>query len=107
METLATEKRRGDYVHHLVKRNQHVAIYDTVLDNGEIIGYEVFLIRTQKPKTYTMAGREVQLKEKELFPTDEMFGAGAYAPQTLERANHYFDQLTARVEMKKRGISLN
>jgi hypothetical protein len=103
METLAKEKRRGEYVHHLVKRNDFAAIYDTCLDNGEIIGYEVFLIRRQEPKTMTMAGRKIELKEKELFPTDEMFGSMAYAPQTLERAEYYFQMLTAR----KLGISLN
>ena len=107
METLALEKRRGVYTHKFVKRNQHVAMYETLIDNGEIIGYEVFLIRVQKPKTFSMAGVDIELKEKELFPTNEMFGAGAYAPSTLEKAEHYFYLLTARVEMKKRGISLN
>ncbi len=106
METLVKEKRRGDYVHHFVKRNEHVAIYDTTLE-GEIIGYEVFLIRVQKPRTITMAGVEIELKEKELFPNDEMFGGGAYAPGTLEKAEYYFNILTAKVEAKKLGISLN
>jgi len=106
METLALEKRRGDYTHKFVKRNEHVAIYETLLDD-EIIGYEVFLIRKQKAKTVFMAGTPVQLKEKELFPTDEMFGSGAYAHGTLERAEHYFQLLTAKVEAKRLGISLN
>jgi len=106
METLALEKRRGDYTHKFVKRNQHVAIYETLLDD-EIIGYEVFLIRKQTAKTIFKGGKSFMLKEKELFPSDEMFGSGAYAPGTLESAEQYFDKLTARVEMKKRGISLN
>ena len=106
METLATHKRRGDYTHNLVKRNAYVAIYDTCLDD-EIIGYEVFLIRLQKPRTVTMAGHTFELKEKELFPTDEMFGSGAYAPGTLEQAEEYFHQLTAKAKAKELGISLN
>ena len=107
METLALETRRGDYTHKFVKRNEHVAIYETLIDNGEIIGYEVFLIRKQKAKTITMAGKPVELKEKELFPTNEMFGTAAYAPSTLERAEYYFNLLTAKVEAKRLGISLN
>lgn len=106
METLIETKRRGDYVHHLVKRNDHVAIYDTTLDD-EIIGYEVFLIRKQKPRTVTMAGKSFELIEKELFPTDEMFGYDAFAPGTREKAEEYFDALTQRVEMAKRGLCMN
>jgi hypothetical protein len=68
METLAKVKRRGDYTHNFVKRNEHVAIYDTCLDSGEIIGYEVFLVRVQKAKSYSMAGREIKLAEKEYTP---------------------------------------
>lgn len=107
METLALERRRGDYTHKFVKRNDHVAIYETLIDSGEIIGYEVFLIRKQKAKTVFMAGHPVELKEKELFPSDEMFGLGAYAPTTLEKAEYYFNLLTAKVEAKRLGISLN
>ena len=106
METLALEKRRGPYTHKFVKRNEDVAIYETLLDD-EIIGYEVFLIRKQKARTVFMAGTPVELKEKELFPTDEMFGSWGYAPATLERAEYYFQLLTAKVKAKKLGISLN
>lgn len=106
METLALEKRRGDYIHKFVKRNEHVAIYETLIED-EIIGYEVFLIRKQKATTMTMAGTKIELKAKELFPTNEMFGFGAYAPTTLERAEHYFNILTAKVTAKRLGISLN
>jgi hypothetical protein len=106
METLALIKRRGDYVHKFVKRNEDVAIYETLLDD-EIIGYEVFLIRKQKAKTVYMAGTPVHLKEKELFPTDEMFGSWGYAPATLEKAEYYFQLLTAKIKAKRLGISLN
>ena len=75
--------------------------------DDEIIGYEVFLIRTQAPRSLTMAGKEIELRAKELFPSNEMFGSGAYAPDTLERAEYYFDLLTGKIEMGKRGISLN
>ena len=106
METLAIEIQRGIYTHRFVKRNEHVAIYETLIDD-EIIGYEVFLIRKQTAKTVFRGGKSFMLKEKELFPTNEMFGYDAFAPGTLERAEEHFDKLTARVEMRRRNISMN
>jgi len=106
METLRKEIKRQVFTHNLVKRNRHVAMYDVCLE-GEIIGYEVFIIREQKPKTITIKGKKVELKAKELFPRNEDFGNTAYAPSTKEGAEKAYKRLTDRMEMRERNIELN
>ncbi len=106
METLRTEIKRQVFTHNLVKRNRHVAMYDVCLE-GEIIGYEVFIIREQKPRTIKIRGKMIELKAKELFPRNEDFGQTAYAPSTLEGAEAAYKRLTERLEMRERNIELN
>lgn len=106
METLQKEIKRECFVQHLVKRNRHVAMYDVCLE-GEIIGYEVFIIREQKAQTMTIRGKVIHLKEKELFPRNEDFGYTAYAPSLRDKAEQYYETLTGKMEMKERGLSIN
>lgn len=106
METLRKEIKRECFTQHLVKRNRHVAMYDVCLD-GEIIGYEVFIIREQKPRTMTFKGKTVELKAKELMPRNEDFGYTAYAPSLRDKAEQYYEMLTGKIEMKNRGLSMN
>lgn len=106
METLKAEIRRECFVQHLIKRNERVAMYDVCLE-GEIIGYEVFIIREQLPQTMTIRGKIYELKHKELFPRNEDFGYTAYAPSQREKAEQYYKRLTDRMEMRARGLSLN
>ena len=44
---MKTVIHRGNYTHHLVKKNRQVAMYNTCIDD-EIIGYEV-LIKGHEP----------------------------------------------------------
>lgn len=103
MEVLNKTVKRGAFTHHLIKRNKHVAMYDTCIDE-EVIGYEVFLIKIQKPKI--IFGREIAFKEK--FPKNEDFGYSAYAPSTRERANEIYTELTIKCQkkiMEKEGVN--
>jgi len=94
-------------IHNLVKRSRDVAMYTTETDEGDIIGYEVFIIREQKEKIRNIRGQEIKLEHKELFPRNEDFGYIAYAPRTLEKAEYHFKTLKERIEMRRKGICLN
>jgi len=106
MELLSQEIKRSIFVHHLVKRTDKIAMYDVTLD-GEIIGYEVFIIREQKAGVKPGPNGPINLKAKEKFPVNEDFGYTAYAPSTREKADEYFERLENRIKMRESGIEFS
>ena len=64
--------------------------------NGQVhlVGYEVFLVKIQKPMTMTVGGVTVNYEEEEMKPSDEAFGRWAFQYTTLEQAEKKFAELT-------------
>lgn len=106
METLNTTIRKNGFVYEMIKRNNYFAIYAQYIED-EIIAYEVFRVKIQKPRVGKFAGVEIQFVEKELFPNNEDFGYTAFTCRNLEKAEKRFGEMTVEYEMKKRGINLN
>lgn len=106
METLNTTIRKNGFVYELIERSEYFAIYAQYIED-EIIAYEVFRIKIQKPRVGKFAGVEIQFVEKELFPSNEDFGYTAFTCRTLEKAEARLKEMTTAYEMKKHGINLN
>ncbi len=101
MEKLREIYRRDPYEFRLVKRSELVAMYALWFmdvedgDEPRIHCYEVFQIKKQKPQIRVIPGyREVEYREKELYPRNEDFGRTAWAPSSVERAEEIFESLT-------------
>lgn len=58
-----------------------------------LVGYEVFLIKIQKPMTMSVGGVTINYDEKEMKPSDDAFGRWAFQCSTLEQAETKFTEL--------------
>lgn len=98
--TRGTAQLHGGQFHHtrIDDNSQKKAMYRVdFLPNGSetphLVGYEVFLIKIQKPMTMTVKGITVNYTEKEMKPSDESFGRWAFQCPTLELAEKKFAEL--------------
>jgi hypothetical protein len=89
-----TKTKNGCY-YKLVKRTEHVALYEQRYNPvGRIIGYEVFLIKIIPEHPNPFKGTIFPAHEK--FPGNEDFGATAWAWNTREAAEKKFKELEER-----------
>ena len=108
--TRGTAQLHGGQFHHtrLDDGSQKKAMYKVEFHptNGRIhlVGYEVFLVKVQKPMTMTVGGVTVQYTEKEMKPSDEAFGKWAFQCNTLEQAiNKYTELLIPEIQTDSDG----
>lgn len=79
---LPVELRKNKYDYKLFQRGNKACIYKQ-MDNGKVIGYEVFLIKYTKARLMPN-GDTISAHEK--FPGNEDFGKTAWSCKELERA---------------------
>ena len=98
--TRGSDQLHGGKFHHtrIDDGSQKKAIYKvefkpTGSEHMTLCGYEVFLIKIQKPMTMNVGGVSVQYEEKEMKPSDEAFGHWAFNCATLELAQKCYDEL--------------
>lgn len=98
--TRGTNQLHGGQFHHtrIDDGTQKKAMYKvefkpTGSDRMHLVGYEIFLVKIQKPMTMTVGGVTVQYEEKEMKPSDEAFGRWAFQCSTLEQAEKKFAEL--------------
>lgn len=108
--TRGTAQLHGGQFHHtrMDDGSQKKAMYKVEFHptNGRIhlVGYEVFLVKIQKPMTMTVGGVTVQYEEKEMKPSDEAFGKWAFQCSTLEEAEKKFAELVIpEVQLDEEG----
>ena len=87
----------------LVEKSEQVAIYKQTDENY----YEVFMIKTTKPSTRTIGGKEVTFKGGEQLPNTSDFGLTAWATRSMGRAEHYRDILLERIKNKPSKVVVN
>lgn len=97
--------RKNGIGYKLLDRTDKVALFEQKLPEGDLAGYEVCEIHTQKACTMP-SGRSYP--EKELTPSDEQFGydsSKAFFPADLNKAKEYLISFTAILhEGKKPAI---
>lgn len=75
METLQKEIRTNGHIYRQLDRTNNTAIYSQHTKDGQLAGYEVFIIRIS-PEQVIMGK---QYPERELYPKNEDFGKTAWS----------------------------
>jgi len=75
MDTLQKEIKTNGHIYHQIDRTNNTAIYSQHNKDGQLAGYEVFIIRIA-PEQEVMGK---QYPERELFPKNEDFGKTAWS----------------------------
>ena len=98
MEKLKDSFTKHGTAYNFIKRSEAtnpngapVAMYSLSYDEGQIVGYDVFEIKIQKPVVFQTPKGPISYPEKESFPSSEMYGHYAFSYNTIERANEMFD----------------
>ena len=87
----------GDNTFTQVKKENGVAIYRRERNNGTLVGYEVFVVKTRN-KGDKLPGGAVEKEDRECYPGAAAFGKSAWSVATLERAEEHFDRLVNKLE---------
>lgn len=83
--------KKNGYKYHLVKRDEHKAIY--AQHGDKIYAYEVFKTKLAKP--HPKSENDCAMYDKvEIFPSDEEFGIRAWTYKTIEKANERYEGLS-------------
>jgi len=94
MEKLGQEITKNKFLYRQMQRNDYAAIYEQYGKAWDgkpmVFGYEVFWIKKQEAQKIKMQGIEIELKEKELFPSDNDFGLTAWSVKKLETAQKIY-----------------
>ena len=94
MEILSDEIRKNGYIYRLEKRGENAMVYRQICpEEGDIIAYEVFKIKVDKPKIVF----GIQLNEREIFPGNEDFGKWAWATRSLDKAEQIFERIESGI----------
>lgn len=93
MRSLPTCFKRKGLDYKMIKRTEKCALYGVGV--GSVEYYEVFIIGHQKGGGFN----GIVFEEKELYPSDEKFGASAWCCSTL-------DSVKRIIELKNLDIEL-
>ena len=94
MELLSEEIRKNGFIYRLEKRGEKAMVYRQICpEEGDIIGYEVFKIKVDKPKVVF----GIQLNEREIFPGNEDFGKWAWSSRYKDRSEQIFERIESGI----------
>ena len=94
MELLSEEIRKNGFIYRLEERGEKAMVYRQICpEEGDIVGYEVFKIKVDKPKVVF----GIQLNEREIFPGNEDFGKWAWAARFKDRSEQIFERIESGI----------
>lgn len=104
MELITIPKtfKKNTYAYELVERTEKVAMYKMSRDSG----YEVHMIRVNKPACIQKGGKIINFPYREKLATTKEFGKFAWHYQTYERAKAKFEMLLTKMRLKHARIEL-
>lgn len=89
MKQLKEIIRKNGFTYQRMERTDKTAIYAQIDNDSEVIGYEVFKIKTRGARW--LKGRHLEAQER--FPANEDFGYTAWSYRSIDRAREKFKQL--------------
>ena len=87
----------GDNKFIQVKRTDDVAMYRRERLNGEVKGYEVFIVK-RRYKGDPLPGGQVEKEDRECYPGANAFGKFAYDCRTEEAAEERYEQMIRKAK---------